>query len=58
MRRGLADPGGFAMIFKQDPAAALDKTRAKLSSVEDNIASLRAKRAEVCSRRMPAPSSR
>ena len=34
MRRGLADPGGFAMIFKQDPAAALDKTRAKLSSVE------------------------
>ena len=35
------------MIFKQDPAAALDKTRAKLSSVEDNIAGLRAKRADM-----------
>jgi hypothetical protein len=34
-------------LFKQDPAAALDKTRRKLSNVEDNIASLRAKRAEV-----------
>jgi len=34
-------------LFKQDPAAALDKTRQKLSNVEDNIASLRAKRAEV-----------
>ena len=35
------------MIFKTDPAAALEKTRAKLASVDDNIASLRAKRAEV-----------
>jgi len=35
------------MIFKTDPAAALDKTRNKLASVDDNIASLRAKRAEV-----------
>ena len=33
-------------IFKSDPSAALDKTRAKLASVDDNIASLRAKRAE------------
>jgi len=35
------------MIFKSDPSAALDKTRAKLSSVEETLASLRAKRAEV-----------
>jgi hypothetical protein len=33
-------------LFKGDPQAALDKTRAKLSSVEDNISSLKAKRAE------------
>ena len=33
--------------FQADPAAALDKTRNKLASVDDNIASLRAKRAEV-----------
>jgi DNA anti-recombination protein RmuC len=35
------------MIFKSDPAAALDKARKKLSSVDENLASLRAKRAEV-----------
>jgi hypothetical protein len=34
-------------IFKADPAAALEKTRSKLSGVDDNIAALRAKRAEV-----------
>jgi hypothetical protein len=35
------------MIFKADPTAALDKARKKLSSVDENLASLRAKRAEV-----------
>jgi hypothetical protein len=35
------------MIFKSDPTAALDKARKKLSSVDENLASLRAKRAEV-----------
>jgi hypothetical protein len=34
-------------LLSGDPAAVLDKTRAKLSGVEDNIASLRTKRAEV-----------
>jgi chromosome segregation ATPase len=35
------------MIFKSDPTAALDKARKKLSSVDENLASLRAKRTEV-----------
>jgi multidrug efflux pump subunit AcrA (membrane-fusion protein) len=35
------------MIFKTDPQAALDKARKKLSGVDENLASLRAKRAEV-----------
>jgi hypothetical protein len=35
------------MIFKSDPTAALDKARKKLSGVDENLASLRAKRAEV-----------
>jgi DNA anti-recombination protein RmuC len=35
------------MIFKSDPQAALDKARKKLSSVDENLASRRAKRAEV-----------
>jgi hypothetical protein len=34
-------------MFKSDPTAALDKARRKLSSVDENLASLRAKRAEV-----------
>jgi hypothetical protein len=34
-------------LFKSDPAAALEKTRQKLVSVDENLASLRAKRAEV-----------
>jgi hypothetical protein len=35
------------MIFKTDPQAALGKARKKLSGVDENLASLRAKRAEV-----------
>jgi hypothetical protein len=34
------------MIFKSNPAAALDKTRRKLADVEANIGSLKVKRAE------------
>jgi hypothetical protein len=33
--------------FRSDPTVALDKARKKLSSVDENLASLRAKRAEV-----------
>jgi hypothetical protein len=34
-------------LFKADPVAALDKARKKLTSADENLASLRAKRAEV-----------
>jgi hypothetical protein len=35
------------MIFRSDPTVALDKARNKLAGVDENLATLRAKRAEV-----------